>query len=187
MRLMVIAALLLASGCNQQANTSAISSAPSIVDSSEDDLTDGPFDAADNATNASTGDITAITKTQILFANGLQLTATHVANAHAFDNRNSGGDTYDDAAPGDNQRLVDVRQVTDRQFLGQDSGPELCGAIAPTYIALVHDEPMLNVAVIAFSGKDPPVDGAQDSTICTVLTFVLNSTPASIEPPSDTP
>ncbi len=91
--------------------------------------------------------------------NGVLLRTSAIGTFSAFDLADNRGHSFDDAAEGADDRVVDLRRV-DAQVLTGAAG--LCGADAPTYVALVHEQPARTLALIAFKGADAP--GATPAT-----------------------
>lgn len=130
----------------------------------------GPFVAVSTTAMSITGDA-SYSRDNVSFMNGMLLHTTHVTTGAAFDAMNAQGDTYDSAAPGEDDRIVDVRHV-DSQELDADSQGGLCGrGTTVSYVALVHEQPIRTLAVIAFSGAQAPDRGATNSTVCAVFSY----------------
>jgi len=175
MRFLLISALALAA-CSQpapapQAPAPAPVAAPAIdeVSTAQEDVA-GPFIAVSTTAMSITGDMSFSDDT-VSFMNGILLRTAHVTTGAVFDAMNAAGDSFDDVAPGADNRVVDVRRVT-AQEVSSDAAPGgLCGATAPTYVALVHDIPIAKMAVVAFTGDAPPGRGAAADAVCATFSY----------------
>lgn len=148
------------------------STPPETNDVAGGDTIQGPFIATSTTAMSITGDA-SLSNEQVSFMNGILLRTTHRATYSAFDPMAENGDLFDLAAPGDDDRTVDVRQV-DAQEITDDERSQggLCGAnTTPTYVALVHDQPITKLAVIAFTGPDAPGRNATNSSVCAVFSY----------------
>lgn len=136
------------------------------------DTIQGPFPATSTTAMSITGDM-SFSNGQVSFMNGILVRTTHVATLSAYDPMAANGDLFDLAAPGDDDRTVDVRQVN-AQEIDDDERAQggLCGPSgAPTFIALVHDEPITVMSVVAFTGADAPGRTATNSDVCAVYSY----------------
>lgn len=178
MKLKLIALAFLLTACGQPAPTDAsheTAAAPAATNAGDvagGDTIQGPFIATSTTAMGITGDA-SLSNEQVSFMNGILVRTTHRATYSAYDPMAASGDLFDLVAPGDDDRTVDVRRV-DAQEVTDDERAQggLCGAgTTPTYVALVHDQPITKLAVIAFTGPDEPGRTATNSTVCAVFSY----------------
>ncbi len=172
--LVVLALSLTACGAPQQTPTTTTEQ-PAVVPAGDvvgGDVIQGPFEAMSRTAMGITGDM-SFSDGDVSFMNGILLRTTHIETYSAFDPMAASGDLFDLAAPGDDDRTVDLRRV-DAQEITDDERSQggLCGAgRTPTYIALVHDQPVNEIAVVAFFGADAPGRNATNSEVCAVFSY----------------
>lgn len=169
---LVLAMMLAACGQAQQPPpTTTEGGAAEVGDVAGGDTIQGPFTAVSTTAMSITGDM-SFSDADVSFMNGILVRTTHVATYSVFDPMAANGDLFDLMAAGDENRTVDVRRV-DAQELEDDERAQggLCGSTAPTYVALVHDEPITMLSVIAFTGADAPGRNATNSTVCAVFNY----------------
>lgn len=172
--IVLAAALLAACGQSTQAPAPVTSDAEATAgDVAGGDTIQGPFEAMSTTAMGITGDV-SFSDTQVSFMNGILVRTTHVATYSVYDPMAANGDLFDLMAAGEENRTVDVRRV-DAQEITDDERAQggLCGRSsgAPTYIALVHDQPITLLSVIAFTGADAPSRDATNSTVCAVFNY----------------
>lgn len=161
--------------CSQPQQASTTEPATTTAESEDvagGDTIQGPFTATSTTSMGVTGDA-SFSNSQVSFMNGILVRTTHVATYSAYDPMASNGDLFDLAAPGDDDRTVDLRQVN-AQEIDDDERAQggLCGPSgAPTYVALVHDQPITVLSVIAFTGDDAPGRNATNSNVCAVYSY----------------
>lgn len=172
----LIAALAAACGQPQQATTTTAApdavATPNGGNPAGGDTIQGPFVAVSTTAMSITGDM-SFSDEQVSFMNGVLVRTTHVATYSAYDPMAANGELFDLAAPGDDDRTVDVRRV-DGQDVTDDERSQggLCGrGTTPTYLALVHDQPITTLSVIVFTGADAPGRNATNSNVCAVFTY----------------
>lgn len=179
MKLRAILLALALGACGQAQHPPAPSepaATTTITDNTSDvaggDTIQGPFNAVSTTATGITGDM-SFTDTQVSFMNGILLRTTHEATYSAYDPMAQDGDLFDLAAPGDDDRTVDLRRVSAQQITDDErSEGGLCGrGVDPTFVALVHDQPITTLAVIAFTGEDAPGRNATNSEVCAVFTY----------------
>lgn len=176
-RFVVLAALILAA-CGQPEPPAqeavADPSAPSAVHPNDlpADVAYGPLIAVSNTAMSITGDL-SYTPALVSFANGIEVRTTRLATGAAFDLMAANGETFDAAAPGADDRTVDLRRV-DGQTLTNSPQGGLCGDTAPSYIAILNDVARGDVAVIAFTGADAPGATAVATAVCATYSYAVS-------------
>jgi hypothetical protein len=176
MKAVLFALALAACGQAQQAPTNAPAESAPVAPNGDagvgGDTIQGPFEAVSTTAMSITGDV-SFSDEQVSFMNGVLVRTTHVQTYSAYDPMAANGDLFDLAAPGDDNRTVDLRRV-DAQDITDDERSQggLCGrGTAPSYLALVHDQPITTLSVIAFTGPDAPGRNATNSDVCAVFTY----------------
>ena len=142
--------------------------APSVEAPSSDDL-QGPFIAVSTTAMSITGDM-SYSDADISFMNGILLHTAPVTTGAVFDAMNSAGESYDDVAPGEDNRVVELRRVTGQELSG-DAQTGVCSPNPPSYVAIVHDLPITKVALIAFAGASPPGPSAGGDNVCATFSY----------------
>ena len=82
------------------------------------------------------------------------------------------GDTYAAIALGPAEMEIELRRVID---MSQTTPLRACGAARPTYVALAYSERATRLAVLIFSGDEPPGPHASDSALCGVFAYAALS------------
>ena len=75
-----------------------------------------------------------------------------------------GGDSYAAIAVGPATLEVELRHVTEQSLSPGARG--LCGAEAPSYVAIARDRAQEEITVMAFAGEEPPGPRATRSRMC---------------------
>lgn len=178
MRIVLIAALLALAACGQSAtptDTATVSNAQGADADAQvgGDQVQGPFDATSTTAMSITGDM-SFSGHDVSFMNGIILQTTHIATQDAFDVAAKNGDSFDDLAPGPDDRVVDLRRV-DLQVLNDPPQGGLCGATTPTYVAILRQQQITDVTVAVFAGADAPGPSAQDSQLCATYSYTVQN------------
>lgn len=172
MRMKALVFALALSACGQTeapAPPPASGPAPSVEEAPSSDDLQGPFIAVSTTAMSITGDM-SYSDADISFMNGILLHTTPVTTGAVFDAINSAGDSYDDLAPGEDNRIVELRRVTAQELSG-DARTGVCSPNAPTYVAIAHDIPITKVALIAFTGANPPGPSASGDNVCATFSY----------------
>jgi hypothetical protein len=184
MRVLIPFLMLALAACGQ---TTAPSEAPAPTTQVADDDTSlsdgevhGPFEATSNTAMSITGDM-SFSDANISFMNGIVLHTTPIGAHAAFDEISANGDTYDSVAPGDDNRIVDLRQVQSQELIdppGEGGAPNtgVCDP-APTYVAIVHDPAFTTVSIIGFSGSVAPGPTAPADAVCATYLYMGDAVP----------
>lgn len=128
----------------------------------------GAYKAESSTARAITGDL-SIERGGLLFANGVVLYTRTLQPRRGGDLIAKGGDTYAASALGPSSLVVELRRVTEQVTPAGAVG--LCGATAPDYVALVHDERATTLTLLVFSGEEPPGRDATQSRLCATFAF----------------
>lgn len=80
-----------------------------------------------------------------------------------------GGDSYAAAALGPEALRIELRHVSEQ--IADAAGEGLCGADAPTYVALAFQEHGASVTVLVFAGAQAPGPDATDSRLCATYVY----------------
>ncbi len=100
----------------------------------------------------------------LMFDDGLILYTRTLQPRRGGDVINSSGDSYAAAALGPSDLRIELRRVTDVRLPAGRVG--LCGAQAPSYVALAYDENASNLTLLVFAGDEPPGPRVSRSSLC---------------------
>lgn len=129
----------------------------------------GEYRASSENARAQLGDMT-VERAGLLFSKGAVLYTRTLDPRRGGELVSAQGDSYAAIALGPADLNVELRRVTD---LSQPADqPKLCGDVAPVYVALVHDARAVQVAVLVFSGEEPPGPRATASSLCGAFGYV---------------
>jgi hypothetical protein len=176
--LAALAASLSAAACGKPAPPQTHAEAPAAAPQADappfadldGDVLQGPFTPS-SANARALGDL-SWTAQEVALASGLRFPVEPLNSVSATDAFSEDGRRFDDLAPGDDSRVVDLRAVPPSAGVGAG----LCApGAAVAFLALVHDQPITQVAVIAFTGADPPGPYADAGEVCGVFLFVSPS------------
>lgn len=123
----------------------------------------GSYKPSSNTARALTGGM-VIQRAGVSFANGVILYTRTLDPRSGGDLISKNGDSYAAAVVGPGSLNVELRRVVEQVV--PDGVVGLCGAEAPRYIALAHDERATSVTLLVFSGNEPPGPQAMNSRVC---------------------
>lgn len=129
----------------------------------------GEYRAASDTACKHTGDV-AIERGGLVFAKGVILYTRALRPRRGYDLVAVEGDSFAAIAVGPADLSVELRRVTEQALSGGASG--LCGADAPTYVALAYEERAAAVTMMVFAGEEPPGSGATQSRLCGAFAYV---------------
>jgi hypothetical protein len=128
----------------------------------------GEYRAASDNACKQTGDV-AIERGGLVFAKGVILYTRALRPRRGYDLVAAEGNSFAAIALGPAGLSVDLRRVTEQTLSGGAEG--LCGADAPTYIALAYEERAASVTMMVFAGEEPPGSGATQSRLCGAFAY----------------
>jgi hypothetical protein len=123
----------------------------------------GDYKPSSNTARAITGGI-VIQRGGVSFGNGVILYTRTLNPRRGGDLIAKHGDSYAATVLGPANLAVELRRVTEQVVPTGAIG--LCGAAAPQYVALIHDERATTVTLLVFSGEEPPGPQAMQSRVC---------------------
>ncbi len=129
----------------------------------------GEYRAASDTACKQTGDV-AIERGGLMFAKGVILYTRALRPRRGYDLIAAQGDSFAAIALGPAELSVDLRRVTEQVLSGGAAG--LCGADAPTYVALAYEDRAAAVTMMVFAGEEPPGSGATQSRLCGAFGYV---------------
>jgi hypothetical protein len=127
-------------------------------------MSTGEMGGMSNTAMSITGSLT-VEPTALTFGNGFAVQTEYLGVVDATSPITEGGDAFAAAASRNPPLRVELRRIV-------GAAPEqLCGGQAATHVALLHDEPLTGLSLVAFSGADAPGPGAHDSAVCATYLF----------------
>ena len=129
----------------------------------------GEYRAASDTACKQTGDV-AIERGGLVFAKGVILYTRALRPRRGYDLIAAEGDSFAAIALGPAELSVDLRRVTEQTLSGGALG--LCGAEAPTYVALTYEDRATAITMLVFAGDEPPGSDATQSRLCGAFAYV---------------
>jgi hypothetical protein len=120
-----------------------------------------------NTAMSITGSLT-VERTALVFENGFAAQTEYLGVVDAAAPIAQAGGSFAAAASRSGNLRVELRRVA-------GTAPEqLCGSPAATHVALVHDEPLTGLTLVAFSGADAPGPNASESAVCATYLYAVD-------------
>jgi hypothetical protein len=123
----------------------------------------GRFNAASDTARSLTGGV-AIAREGMSFDRGAMLATRDIGLRHGWELIARDGDTFAAAAVGPGDLAVELRRVSSSQALR--GAPTLCGARAPSYVAIAYAPQRSDVTLLVFAGDEQPGPEATRSIFC---------------------
>jgi hypothetical protein len=130
-------------------------------------MTTGLMGAMSNTAMGVTGSLT-VAADALMFENGFAVQTEYLGVVDATSPVTQGGETFAAAASRQSPLRVELRRIS-----GQ-APAQLCGGQSATHIALVHDEPLTGLTLVAFNGADAPGPAARDSAVCATYLYAVD-------------
>jgi hypothetical protein len=157
MRRFTVILLLTLAACGDAASPTSSVAAP------DQPSLHGEYKASSNTARAITGDL-SVQRAGLSFANGVALYTRTLDPRRGGDLISKNGDSYAAALVGPGTLSIELRRVTEQVVPAGAVG--LCGAERPQYVALAYDARATMVALLVFSGDEPPGPNAEQSRVC---------------------
>lgn len=123
----------------------------------------GDYKPASNTARAITGPM-VVERAGISFGNGVILYTRTLNPRRGGDLIAKNGDSFAAAVLGPGTLNIELRRVTEQMV--PEGAIGLCGAEAPQYVALAHDQRATTVTLLVFAGEEPPGPQALSSRVC---------------------
>jgi hypothetical protein len=128
----------------------------------------GEYVAASGPAREATGAV-SIERGGILFEKGVTLYTRTLNPRSGLERIARDGESYANVAVAPADLTIELRRVTEQSLSGGARG--LCGAAAPTYVALAYAERARAVTLLVFAGEEPPGPNATQSRLCATLVY----------------
>lgn len=143
---------------------------PDVADAAPTALLTGAFAATSTTAMGVTGDLT-VEPTRLSFGKGFLLETETAGLVDVTTLTKMDGDSFAKTMTLPTSLAMELRRVI-KVTNAADAAPQpLCGAAAPTWVALAYDTPVTAVSMGVFSGIDAPSPAGIDTTLCGTFTY----------------